>query len=196
MLLISARIDWYSWFAAPSWVLLSVPFEASVASVIARSRRLVTCASAPSATSSRPTPSVAFVFDCVSADELAARPFTKERPAASSAPELILDPDDNCCRTVCSSCSCCSDYSLRRLLTGYSIHRGPWDSTPSWTPCPVPAASFLLRVSRSSGRAFLHPPLSSVPGKITLVIFFRIDIGFCVPSRFKLSRFRSHSVPM
>src|ERR1035441_8787966 len=101
MLLISARIDWYSWFAAPSWVLLSVPFDDSVASVIARSRRLVTCASAPSATSSRPTPSVAFVFDCVSADELAARPFTKERPEASSAPELIRDPDDSCCSTVC-----------------------------------------------------------------------------------------------
>jgi hypothetical protein len=44
---------------------------------------------------------VAFVFDWVNAEELAANPFTSDKPAASSAPELILDPDDNCCRTVC-----------------------------------------------------------------------------------------------
>jgi hypothetical protein len=101
MLLISARIDWYSWLAAPSCVLLSVPFEASVASVMARFSRLVTCDRAPSATCSRPTPSVALVSDCVSAAEFAASPFTSERPAASSAPELMRDPDDNCCSTVC-----------------------------------------------------------------------------------------------
>ena len=57
--------------------------------------------SAPSATWSSPTPSVALVVDCVSAAELAARPFISERPAASSAPELMRDPDDNCCSTVC-----------------------------------------------------------------------------------------------
>src|ERR1017187_5230738 len=95
MLLISARIDWYSWLAASVWEVLRVPFEASVASVTARLSRLVTCERAPSATCSRPTPSVALVADWVRAAELAARPFTSERPAASSAPELIFDPEDN-----------------------------------------------------------------------------------------------------
>ena len=64
---ISERIDWYSWFAAVSWELLRVPFEASVASVTARLSRLVTCERAPSATCRRPTPSVALVCDWVSA---------------------------------------------------------------------------------------------------------------------------------
>ncbi len=83
-----------------SWLPLRVPFEASVASVTARFNRLVTCARAPSATSRRPTPSVALVSDWVRACEFALRPSTSESPAASSAPELIFDPDDNCCRTV------------------------------------------------------------------------------------------------
>src|SRR5271166_5116934 len=98
MLLISERIELYSWFAAASWEPLRVPFEASVASVTARLSRLVTCERAPSATCSRPTPSVALVLDWVRDAELAARPLTSERPAASSAPELIFDPEDNCCR--------------------------------------------------------------------------------------------------
>src|SRR5579863_5720083 len=97
MLLISERIDAYSWFAADCCEVLRVPFETSVASVTARLSRLVTCESAPSATCRRPTPSCALVCDCVSACWLAWRPLTSERPAASSAPELILDPEDNCC---------------------------------------------------------------------------------------------------
>src|SRR5271157_2296111 len=97
---ISDRIDWYSWLAAVSCEELRVPFEASVASVTARLSRLVTCESAPSATWRRPTPSVALVSDWVSACRLAWRPLTRERPAASSAPELIFEPDDNCCSTV------------------------------------------------------------------------------------------------
>ncbi len=97
MLEISDRIDWYSWLAAVSCELLSVPLEASVASVTARLSRVVTCERAPSATCRRPTPSEALVTDCVSAVWLASRPSTNERPAASSAPELILDPEDNCC---------------------------------------------------------------------------------------------------
>ena len=101
ILLTSARIDLYSWLAAPSWVEFSVPLEASVASVMARFSRLVTCDRAPSATCSRPTPSAELVSDCVSAAEFAARPFTSDRPAASSAPELMRDPEDNCCNTVC-----------------------------------------------------------------------------------------------
>src|ERR1019366_7538156 len=101
MLLISDRIDWYSWLAADSCDALSVPFEASVASVTALLSRFVTWARAPSATCSSPTPSVALVADCERALELACRPFTRERPAASSAPELMREPDDNCCRTVC-----------------------------------------------------------------------------------------------
>src|ERR1039458_9743316 len=94
MLEISDRIDWYSWLAAVSWLALSVPFADSVASVTARLSRVVTCERAPSATCRRPTPSVALVSDCVSAVWLAASPSTNERPAASSAPELILDPED------------------------------------------------------------------------------------------------------
>src|ERR1700690_3371885 len=100
MLKISDRMDWYSWFAAVSCEPLRVPFEASVASVTARLSRLVTCDSAPSATCNRPTPSVALVCDCIRACRLAWRPLTSERPAASSAPELIFEPEDNCCRTV------------------------------------------------------------------------------------------------
>src|ERR1035438_5645724 len=97
MLLISDRIDWYSWLAASVWEVLRVPFEASVASVTARLSRLVTCDRAPSATCSRPTPSVALVCDCARAMEFAWSPSTSESPAASSAPELIFDPEDNCC---------------------------------------------------------------------------------------------------
>src|SRR5580700_4982720 len=100
MLFTSERIDWYSWFAAASCVELRVPFEASVASVTARLSRFVTCERAPSATCNRPTPSWALVCDWVSACELACRPSTSERPAASSDPELILEPDESCCRTV------------------------------------------------------------------------------------------------
>src|SRR5450631_1274504 len=100
MLLISDRIDLYSWLAAASCEPERVPFEASVASVTARLSRLVTCERAPSATCNRPTPSVALVFDWLRAIWLACRPLTNERPAASSAPELIFDPEDNCCRTV------------------------------------------------------------------------------------------------
>src|ERR1035438_2427566 len=92
---ISDKIDWYSWLAAVSCEELRVPFEASVASVTARLSRFVTCERAPSATVNRPTPSWALVFDCERATEFACNPFTRERPAASSAPELIFDPEDN-----------------------------------------------------------------------------------------------------
>src|SRR5580704_17896577 len=97
MLFTSDKIDWYSWLAAVSCEEFSVPFEASVASVTARLRRLVTCERAPSATCRSPTPSCALVPDCVKAVWLAWRPSTNERPAASSAPELIFEPEDNCC---------------------------------------------------------------------------------------------------
>ena len=85
-----------------------MPLEASVANVTARLSRLVTCESAPSATFNRPTPSVALVADWVSAAELAARPLTSERPAASSAPELMREPDDNCLQDAAGCCWCCS----------------------------------------------------------------------------------------
>src|SRR5208337_4648364 len=114
MLLISDRIDWYSWSAAVSCEELRVPLEASVASVTARLSRLVTCESAPSATCRRPTPSAELVFDWVSAIWLAWRPLTSERPAASSAPELIFDPEDNCCSTVFRL-----DCVLFRLFSAY-----------------------------------------------------------------------------
>src|ERR1035437_4623069 len=100
MLSISDRIDLYSWFAASRCVWMRVPFETSVASVTARLSRFVTCERAPSATFRRPTPSLALVCDWPRACELACRPFTSERPAASSDPELIFDPEDSCCSTL------------------------------------------------------------------------------------------------
>src|SRR6185437_5172959 len=100
MLFTSERIDWYSWLAAARCALFSVPFDTSVASVTARLRRLVTCESAPSATCKSPTPSCALVCDWARAVALACRPLTSESPAASSEPELIFDPDDNCCRVL------------------------------------------------------------------------------------------------
>src|SRR5215469_12033967 len=100
MLSISERMDWYSWLAADCCEPLRVPFETSVASVTARLSRFVTCERAPSATCSRPTPSWALVCDCARAVALACRPLTSERPAASSAPELIFDPEDNCCSVL------------------------------------------------------------------------------------------------
>ena len=48
MLLISDMIDWDRLFAAPSCVLFRVPFDASVARVMARFSMLVTCDRAPS----------------------------------------------------------------------------------------------------------------------------------------------------
>src|SRR5579863_378709 len=101
MLLISESIELYSWLAAVCCEPLRVPFETSVANVTARLSRFVTCERAPSATCGRPTPSVALVADWVRALELAWRPLMRERPAASSAPELMREPEDNCCRTVC-----------------------------------------------------------------------------------------------
>src|ERR1035441_3467990 len=124
MLLISDMIDWYSWFAADSCVGLRVPLEASVASVMARLSRLVTCERAPSATSSNPTPSVELVLDWVRADELAWSPLIRESPAASSAPELILEPDDNCRSTFC-----------RLLLVLFRLFSSPSASNLPSSPC-------------------------------------------------------------
>src|ERR1700733_4427100 len=101
MLLISARIDWYSWFAAPYCEAFSVPLPASVASVTARLSRLLTCEGAPSAVCSRPTPRLTLLADWVSADWLACRPLASERPAASSAPELMREPEESCVSTFC-----------------------------------------------------------------------------------------------
>src|ERR1019366_3356628 len=42
-----------------------------------------------------PTPFETFCADCVRAEILACNPFDIDRPAGSSAPELILDPEDN-----------------------------------------------------------------------------------------------------
>src|SRR5579875_1360566 len=101
MLLISSRMDWNSELAALVWLLFRLPLEASVARVTARFSRLVTCDNAPSATCSSPTPSVAFVEDWARAAELAARPFASDRPAASSAPELMRDPEDSWVSVFC-----------------------------------------------------------------------------------------------
>src|SRR5258708_27334566 len=79
---------------------------------------LVTCDRAPSATCSKPTPSCALVSDCVRACEFGCSPLTSERPAASSAPELIFDPEDSCC-SVFERLFCV----LLRLFAAYIAER-------------------------------------------------------------------------
>ena len=101
MVPIWVRMSWYSWLAAPSWEVERVPPPASVARVMALVSRLVTWERAPSATWRKPAPSLALLDDWARAAELAWRPLAMERPAGSSAPELILDPEDNCVRTFC-----------------------------------------------------------------------------------------------
>ena len=95
-LLIWVRIDWNSRSSAAVWLEVRPLFEASVASVMARLSNVVTCASAPSAVCSKPILLVAFCADCVSAPMLACMALAIDRPAASSAPELIFEPDDSC----------------------------------------------------------------------------------------------------
>src|SRR5208337_4461471 len=48
-----------------------------------------------------PTPSVTFWADWVSAEILACKPSAIDKPAGSSAPELILEPEDNWNRVFC-----------------------------------------------------------------------------------------------
>jgi len=87
-------------FAAPSCAPLSVPFEASVASVIARP-----AGSSPgqSAIGHLKQP---YTFRDIGSrlgqgGRIGCKAIHQRKPAESSAPDLILDPDDNCCRTVC-----------------------------------------------------------------------------------------------
>ena len=55
------------------------------------------------------------VEDWVSAVELACRPLMRDNPAASSEPELMREPEDNCCKTVCRLL-----LVLLRLFSAYS----------------------------------------------------------------------------
>src|SRR5581483_4724272 len=91
---ISALIAVNSASSAVLWVFETVPVADSVASVMARFNRVVTCAREPSATCRLPTPSFAFRADCVRAVMLARNPSAIARPAASSAPLLMREPDD------------------------------------------------------------------------------------------------------
>ena len=84
------------------WLLVMVPVADSVASETARVNRLVTCASEPSATCSLPMPSFALREDWSSAVMLACSPSASARPAASSAPLLMRDPEDNRNSVFCS----------------------------------------------------------------------------------------------
>src|SRR6185437_12295644 len=85
---------------AVRWPSLTVPVDDSVARVTARFRSEVICDSAPSATCNMPTPSVALRVDCVKAVMFAFKPSAIARPAASSAPELMREPEDSCCRVL------------------------------------------------------------------------------------------------
>lgn len=87
---------WYSLLIAVDCELLRPVLDPSVASVTARFSSVVTWESAPSAVCREPTALVAFSEDCVRAATLAFRPSDMERPAASSEPELIRDPEDSC----------------------------------------------------------------------------------------------------
>ena len=97
---ISDLMEVNSAFRATRWVSLTVPVAASVASVTARLSRVVTCDMAPSATCMRPTPSVALRADWVRAVTLAFNPSAIARPAASSAPELMREPDESRSKVV------------------------------------------------------------------------------------------------
>src|ERR1035437_11180340 len=100
MLPICDRMFCYSCFAELTWPLVSVPFADSVARVTARSSRLVTWESAPSAVCNRPMPEVAKCEDWARAASLACRPSDKARTAASSATELLRDTAEGCCTVL------------------------------------------------------------------------------------------------
>jgi hypothetical protein len=98
---ISALIAVNSESRAVRWVSDTVPVADSVASVTARFSRVVTWAREPSATCRLPTPSFAFRADCVRAVMLARNPSAIARPAASSAPLLMRDPDESRNSVLC-----------------------------------------------------------------------------------------------
>lgn len=62
---------------------------------------------------------------------------------------------------------------------------------PSIAPVPVTSSGAL----RIFWMGFLHPPLSSVPAKITLVINLRTAITATVPRQIRVFRFDSTAVP-
>ena len=99
--LISALMAVNSESNAVRCVSETVPVADSVASVTARLSRVVTWASEPSATCKLPTPSFAFRADWLRAVILARKPSAIARPAASSAPLLIRDPDESRKRVRC-----------------------------------------------------------------------------------------------
>src|SRR5665213_2573370 len=65
-------------------------------------------------------PSVAFLADCVSAASFAPRPLATARPVESSAPELMREPEESCCkvfrRFVCVVFRLFCAYSAAMLL--------------------------------------------------------------------------------
>ena len=181
MLLISDRIDWYSWLAAASCDELRVPFEASVASVTARLSRLVTCESAPSATCRRPTPSVALVCDWVkrllvglqAVDQRKAGRVVRAGVDLRTGRQLLQTSSTGCCW-------CCSGCSPRTPRRDYSRHPGTWGS-PCWmrgfAALPASAPIFCLTLgccfrfgTVASGpffgvgtRGLYHPALCVLP---------------------------------
>src|SRR5579871_5163074 len=156
MLSISERIDWYSWLAADCCEPVRVPLETSVASVTARLSRFVTCESAPSATCRRPTPSCELVCDWDRAVALAWRPLISERPAASSAPELIFDPEDNCWRVFDRLL-----LVLFRLLAAYSADR-------------------LFKTPRDMGFSLWDAWIYGLPGMLAPIVFAALGCCFRV----------------
>src|SRR5579875_1352920 len=119
--------------SAVRWLSETVPVAASVASVTARLSRLVTWASAPSATCNEPMPSLALRADCCRAVTLACSPSAIARPAASSAPELIREPEANrnsvCCKfwlVISRSFRATSDGMLLRMLSAMVVLLLPW----------------------------------------------------------------------
>ncbi len=99
---ISALICVNSASRAVRWLLLTVPVADSVASVTARFRSVVTWARPPSETCSAPTPFCALAADWLRAVTFACKPFAIARPAASSAPELMRDPEESWNNVFCS----------------------------------------------------------------------------------------------
>src|ERR1700678_230083 len=104
---------------------------------------VTTWESAPSAVCSRPMPSDAFWLDWVRAEMFAPNPSAIERPAGSSAPELILNPVESCVRVFWrlfsvaeSAFSATSEETLlRTLIIVLLLYQNP--PAPSLVPSKV-----------------------------------------------------------
>src|SRR5579875_3296590 len=130
ILSISARMLLYSVPRALNWVVESPPLAASVASVTAVFKSVLTCDNAPSATWPMPIPLLALFTLWFRAAMDAFSEFAICSPAGSSAPVLILEPvvswvnvDWSDWFVLCNWFCDCRDAMLKRTLSpiGFSF---------------------------------------------------------------------------